>query len=153
MLQNSPFCLTREESVDLKCRIRVSINRLWACSLTELQNIPLKANASALTYWNARADLKISNAITRDLLTSERAQRAMRFLPLFSGNIWVGTGRRDHITLLASLYLWDCAFNFQAVFTCRLVHSSYLDHSRNWLIWGFTLVGSACRVRGVKIGR
>ena len=45
--------------------------------------------------------------------------------------------------------------NFHGVcpFTGGWVHSSCLDHSRNWLIWGFTLAGSVCHGRDVKTGR
>ena len=50
------------------------------------------------------------------------------------------------------LYLRDiCASDYQLVFIGEWVYSSYFGHSRNWLSWGFTLAGSACRVRGVKI--
>ena len=94
--------------------------------------------------------IKTIKAIINFWLTSERARRAMRVLPWFSGKIWVCVARHDHITLLVSLYLQDCASDFQAVFTGGWVHSSYLGYSRNWLIRGFTLAGSVIPREGCQ---
>ena len=75
----------------------------------------------------------------------------MRVLPWVGGKIWVCAARPDHITLSAILHLRDCASDFQTVFTGGWAHSSYLDHSRNWLIWRFNLACRACRVKGVRM--
>ena len=58
-------------------------------------------------------------------------------------------------TLFKGLYLRDCGSDFHTVFTGGQVRSSYLDHSRIWLIWGGggTLAAGACRVKGVNIVR
>ena len=49
-------------------------------------------------------------------------------------------------------YICDCTIS-DFHFIRALVYSSYLEHIWIWLIFVVTLPGSACRVKGVKIGR
>ena len=69
--------------------------------------------------------------------------------------IRVGINVWPMATLLRGLYLRDCGSDLHTVFTGVLHRpiQAILDHSQIWLIWGVTLAGSACRVKGLKIGR
>ena len=62
-------------------------------------------------------------------------------------------GSAQSITMiLRGLYISDCVFDFDTVFTGEKVHSGYLDHSHICPVWG-AVARSVSRVKGVKIGR
>ena len=62
------------------------------------------------------------------------------------------SGRPEMAALLKSVYLQCYASDLHAVFTKGKIYSIKAAYNRIWLIWGYTLTGSACRVKGVKIG-
>ena len=61
------------------------------------------------------------------------------------------TGRPSVATLKESLYLQNNASDFHAVFTEG--YSIKFDYNRIALLWGVSLAGSPCRVKGLETGR
>ena len=62
------------------------------------------------------------------------------------------SGRPAVVTLLKSLYLRDYASDLHEVVTKWQAKVVKVSYSSICLVSGFTLAGSACRVKGVKIG-